>query len=330
MRALWFDGKSVTLRSDAPAPNPAPGEAVIKPTLLALDQTDLAVIDGIIPHTGTLGHMFVGIVEHVEADSTGGSQLKGRRVVGSINIIPPDAELARRGLGQHARDRQILGLHRRGGCCADRFSLPLHNLVPVPDKITDEQAVLCEPLAAALHASRITHIEGKPYVTIIGDDIVALISAQIMTRLNASVRLIGHNAARLSLCDRWQIKHRPLPDVGLRADQDIVIECTGQTHNIEAALGMVRPRGRIVLRSSIMPTPASGKSGPGPNLTPVVLNELELMGARCGNMSEALSLLSKQTIDLAALISRRFRFDAALDAIAEARKPDALAIVLEV
>lgn len=329
MRAVTFDGTSVRLVHDHPEPVLQPGCALVHPTLMAIDATDVALARGRIPHRGVIGHLFVGTVERVRADSAGGEQLQGRRVVGAINIVPPDSDLARRGLGNHAHERRILGLRNMDGCFADLFAMPLHNLIPVPETITNEQAVLTEPLAAALHASRITRIEGKPYVTIIGDDPVALLSAQLMTRLNASVRVLGTRAARLALCDKWHIKHRPVEEAGLRQDQDIVIECTGQAESIAKAMQMVRPRGRVVLRRPVLPTPDAPLEGPGPNLSPVVLNEIELLGARCGNMSEALSVMSRQPIDLASFISRRFRLDEAVEALHAAADPEAMIVALE-
>ncbi|GAB4385833.1 MAG: alcohol dehydrogenase catalytic domain-containing protein [Phycisphaerales bacterium] len=329
MRAVIFDGSAVRVVHDRPEPELEPGWALVRPRLMALDATDVALVRGRIPHRGVIGHLFVGTVERVREDNSGGAQLQGRRVVGAINIIPPDSELARRGLGNHARQRRILGLRNMDGCFADLFAMPLHNLIPVPESITDGQAVLTEPLAAALHASRITRIEGKPYVTVIGDDPVALLSAQLMTRLNASVRVLGSHAARLALCDKWQIQHRPVEEVGLRQDQDIVIECTGEPESVARAMQMVRPRGRIVLRSPVLPTPDAPLDGPGPNLAPVILNEIELLGARCGNMSEALSVLSRQPIDLLSLVSRRFRLEEAREAFRVAAEPDALFVVLE-
>lgn len=329
MRALTFDGTTVRLARDHPEPTLQPGWALIRPRLLAIDPTDLALVKAQIPHRGVFGHLFVGIVEQVRPDAGGGEQIRGRRVVGAINIVPPESDLARRGLGNHAHERRILGLRHMDGCFADRFAIPLHNLIPVPETISDEQAVLTEPLAAALHASRITRIEGKPYVTIIGDDPVALLSAQLMTRLNASVRVLGTHADRLALCDKWQIKHRPVDEAGLRQDQDIVIECTGEPASVARAMQMVRPRGRIVLRTPVLPTPDAEHVGHGPNLTPVILNEIELLGARCGNMSEALSVMSRQPIDLVSLITRRFRFDEALEALNAAAEPGAMFVVME-
>lgn len=329
MRAVIFDGRSVSVSREQREPAAEPGWALVRPTLMAVDASDVAVAQGRIPHRGVMGRLFVGTVERVRADASGGEQLQGRRVVGAINVVPTDSELARRGLGMHARERRILGLRNLDGCFADRFALPLHNLIPVPETISDEQAVLTEPLAAALHASRITRIEGKPYVTILGDDPVALLSAQLMTRLNASVRVLGTHAGRLALCDKWQIKHRMVEEAGLRQDQDIVIECTGEAASVARAMRMVRPRGRIVLRSPVVPTPESVTAEAGPNLLSVVLNEIELLGARCGNMSEALSVMARQPIDLVSLASKRCKMDDAAEALRAAGEAGAMFVLME-
>ncbi len=332
MRAVIFDGQSVRVVEDAPEPVPGAGQAVIRPTLVAVGPGDLEVARGHTDFRGVMGHLFVGVVESVEPGDSGvsdRSSLVGSRVVGSINIVPMDSPLARKGLGNHARDRQVLGLHNRDGCFADRFTLPCANLVPVPDAIGDDQAVLTALLAEAVHASRITRIEGKPFVTIIGDGLVALLCAQVMTKMNASVRLLGENPARFGLCEKWGVKHRAITEAGLRQDQDIVIECTGTVDGLERAMGMVRPRGRIVLKHEAVPTPGSGPAGPGADLTPIVMNELEVVGARCGSPGEALALLSQQPIDLISLIGRRLRLADAPEALCLAAEPGALCVVME-
>lgn len=328
MRAVIFDGQSVRVSRDAASPSPAPGEAIIRPTLVAVGPSDLAVARQRTTFTGTMGHLFVGVVESVES-SAARSELIGKRVVGSINIVRPDAPLARKGLANHAPDRQVLGLHHRDGCFADQFALPASNLFMVPDEINDDQAVFTTMLAEALHASRITRIEGKPFVTIIGDGPVALLCAQIMTTMNASVRLLGEHASRFGLCEKWGVKHRAIDEAGLRQDQDIVLETTGTAYGLERAMGMVRPRGRIVLKHEAIPTPGNPGGQPGPDLTPIIMNELEVVGARCGTLGEALTLLGHQPIDLLSLIGRRMRLADAPDALCQAAAPGALCVVME-
>jgi alcohol dehydrogenase len=327
VRAVVFDGKTVRVAGDAPEPVPAPGEALIRPTLVAVGPGDVAAARGKTAFRGVLGHLFVGVVEDVASRPAAG--WVGQRVVGSINIVPPDAPLARRGLGTHAVDRMVLGLHGRDGCFADRFTLPVANLVAVPGSIGDDQAVLTTLLADAVHASRITRIEGKPFVTIVGDGLVALLCAQVMTKMNASVRLLGEHPNRFGLCEKWGVRHRALGEAGLRHDQDIVIECTGTAAGLGKAMGMVRPRGRIVLRREAVPTPSGGAAPVSVDLTPIVMNEVEVVGARCGSPAEALALLARQPIDLLSLIGRRTRLTDAAEAFAYAGGEDALCAVME-
>jgi threonine dehydrogenase-like Zn-dependent dehydrogenase len=328
VRAVLFDGKSIRVSNDAPPPTPAFGEAIVRPTLVAVGPSDLAVARQHTSFTGTMGHLFVGVVESMEPPMTR-PELIGKRVVGSINIVRPDAPLARKGLAHHAPDRQVLGLHNRDGCFADQFTLPASNLFAVPDDINDDQAVFTTLLAEALHASRITRIEGKPFVTILGDGPVALLCAQIMTTMNASVRLLGEHPSRFGLCEKWGVKHRAVHESGLRHDQDIVMETTGTAVGLERAMGMVRPRGRIVVKHEAIPTPGNPAGANGPDLTPIVMNELEVVGARCGTPSEALALLGHQPIDLLSLIGRRMRLADAPEALCQAAAPGALCIVME-
>jgi len=327
VRAVVFDGKSVRVTPDAPEPKPSKGDAVIRPTLVAIGPSDLEVASGRAAFTGIMGHLFVGVVEKTGDRSS--AEIIGQRVIGSITIVPQDSPLARKGLGNHAVDRQVLGLHKCDGCFADRFTLPVTNLTPVPDGIGDDQAVLATLLADAVHASRITRIEGKPFVTILGDGVVALLCAQVMTKMNASVRLLGEHPARFGLCEKWGVKHRAIAEAGLRHDQDIVIECTGSAEGLSKAMGMVRPRGRIVLKQPFVPTPSSKHAAEPVDLTPIVMNELEVVGARCGSPNEALALLAQQPIDLISLIGRRMRMADAAEAFGVADRPDALCVVME-
>lgn len=313
--------------ADHPHPAPVPGEAIVRPTLAALAPADAAAARGDTAFEGVLGHQFVGVVESTlprpgsTRDADLAAALAGKRVVANINIVPLDAPLARRGLGNHAPERAVLGLYRRDGCLAQRVSIPLANLVPVPDSIPDEHAVFAEPLAAAIHASRIVNLEGKAYVTVLGDNLSAMLCAQVMAKLNRSVRVLAESDRRFHLCEKWAVRHRTLADVGLRNDQDVVIECTGRPDMVALAMRLARPRGSIILKREPLPLPAEPapppardpakpptnqpKNHPLPlDLTPVILNELELLGARCGNVAEAVDLLLAGTLDLAALVTK--------------------------
>jgi threonine dehydrogenase-like Zn-dependent dehydrogenase len=326
MRALRFDGRQPVYVDDAPAPTPSEGEAVIRPLRMGICATDLEICRGYMGFTGTLGHEFVGVVEQVIGEDR--RKLTGRRVVGGINAVCRQCDMCRAGLSTHCRHRTVLGIQGRDGCFAERFTLPAANLVPVPDSIDDDTASFAEPLAAALQAKAQLHIEGEPYITVLGDGRLGLLTAQVMAQLNASVRVVGKHAAKLEHCEKWGIKHRLLDDVGLRQDQDVVVDCTGSASGMTTALGMIRPRGKIVLKTTISPhDPASVNHIE--NLARIVVNEIEVIGSRCGSIPEAVDSLARAEVDVLSLISRRMRLSEGVQALKVAAEPHVMKVLLD-
>lgn len=323
MRALVFDGSKPTLIDDHPEPTPAPGEAVIRPLVAGVCSTDLEICRGYMGFTGVLGHEFVGVVESLgNAADEEAKDLLGRRVVGTINCVCGECDMCRRGLREHCRDRTVLGIAGRDGCFAERFCLPVENLIPVPDPIDNDRAVFTEPLAAACQVTRQLPIEGTPYITVLGDGRLGLLVAQVMNQLNASVRVIGKHDDKLALCDRWQVRSRRLDQVMPRGDQDIVIDCTGSASGLDTALRMVRPRGTVVLKTTV-------NDQKGVDLSPVVIHEVNIVGSRCGPFGEALGQLLGEQVDVLPMISKRVRFSRAVEALAAADQPGALKVLIE-
>src|SRR5690606_629572 len=158
-----------------------------------------------------------------------------------------------------------------------------------------------EPLAAALHAARQLHLEGRPYITVLGDGRLGLLCAQAMAQLNASVRVVGRHPEKMNLCEKWGIRHRHVDDVGRRQDQDVVVDCTGSPTGLDLALQLVKPRGRILLKTTVAPTSRLV------DLSPIVINEIEVIGSRCGSIPDAIEALAAKRIDVVSLISRRYR-----------------------
>lgn len=336
MRALRFDGSRVVLDAAAPDPVPAPGEALIRVTRAAIGSPDRAVVAGRVPHLGVLGHAFVGVVERVAPTRPEHARWEGRRVVGGINLPCGRCERCRAGLSTHCPTRAVLGLRAKDGCFAERLTLPIANLVEVPKTVDDDAATFAEPLAAVLHAAHLTRIEGKPYVTVLGDGPIGLLAAQVMTRLNASVRLLGTHPAKFSLCEKWGIKHRHEREVGRRQDQDVVIDCTGSPSGLELAMRLVRPRGKIVLKSTPAPVPDEPDSG-GPkaagapiDLSPIARHELEVLGARCGPMPDAVGALARGEVDVRSLVTRRFRLAEGVAAFEAAASAESIRVLLEI
>jgi threonine dehydrogenase-like Zn-dependent dehydrogenase len=318
--------------ADAPTPVAGIGEAVITPTRLGIASPDLAIGGGRVPFEGIIGHEFVGVVESVVPTRDEQRSLVGKRVVGSPTVSCGVCELCRRGLSQHCPTRRVLGLKNLPGCFAERFVLPVANLVEVPKGVHDDQAVFANAVAAAVHAARMLRIEGKPYVTVLGDGVMGLLCAQVMARLNASVRLLGTQPAKFMLCERWGIKHRHVAEVGRRQDQDVVVDCTGSPEGLELALQLVRPRGKVLLKAGPMPMMGltSGDEKHGADLSLAATNEIEIIGSGAGRIGEGMAAIAKNTVEVLSMVSSRFRFADAMAAFKLASLPEAVKVIVEV
>ncbi len=352
MRALVFNdaGHPVqpTLQTDRTAPKPGPGEVLIRPTRMGVCATDLELCKGYMGFRGVLGHEFVGVVEAAgdgQSKKTGKDWV-GKRVVGEINCVCGTCDMCKAGLRSHCRDRTVLGIAGRDGCFAERFVLPAVNLHEVPNNVDDDHAVFTEPLAAALQVVRQLKIEGRPYITVLGDGRLGLLCAQVLSRLNATVRVVGKHEPKLRLCEKWGIPARLLGDVGLRKDQDIVVDATGSATGLTTAMQMVRPRGTLVLKTTVAPgstpphTPASDGVKPRAerseapdqtsiDLSPLVIDEIHVIGSRCGPFRDALQTLSAGHVDVVSLVTRRMKLADGVDVLRAANQPGALKVLLE-
>ena len=332
MRALITDGQDVRLERNWPEPDPKPGEAVIATRRVAISGLDRAAAGGLLDFRGVLGHAFVGTVQSVEPSGSGaiapaaGAKIEPeQRVVGSICTSCSTCDLCQKGLRAHCRHQTILGLYQRDGCAAERFALPALNLVRVPESVDDERAVFAHDIAAAIQTARQITVEGKPYITVLGDGPLGLIMVQVLARLNASVRLIGHSATRLGICEKWGIKHRPADEIGRRADQDVVVDCTDSPGGLELAMQLVRPRGTII-RKCVLPPGAQRTV----DLSPITRREITLTGSFDGPVSEAMRMIERGEIDVVSIIGRRMKLDDGPMLLRATTQPDALRILAEV
>ena len=325
MRALTFDGTSPGLVTSRTAPRPGEGETLVRTLRAGVSSTDLAICRGLMGFTGVLGHEFVGIAESVSGPDH--LDVKGRRVVGAIGGFCGRCDMCQSGLREHCRERTLLGIQGRDGCLADSLTLPVSNLVPVPDDVDDDQAVFAGTLAAAIQAARQLTIEGKPYITVLGDGPLGLLMAQVMAKLNASVRLVGHHTEKLARCERWGIKHRHVNDVGRRADQDIVVDCTGSGTGLEIAMQLVRPRGTIVVKSMYARHPERSAHV---DFCPVVMKEITVLGSRSGPIREALSTIADGSIDVVSLIGKRMTLNDGPAVLNAAAQPGMLKVLVDV
>ena len=323
MRGLVFDGQSLSFSDRIPEPELAEGEALIRPTLTGICSTDLELCKGYMDFNGVLGHEFVGVVEKVDS-STGdkGKQLIGKRVVGGINCVCGVCDMCKSGLSTHCRERTVLGIDGRDGCFAERFTLPVNNLLVVPDHVDDEQAVFTEPLAAACNVKNQLHVVGQPYITVLGDGRLGLLTAQVLSKLNASVRVVGRHEQKMMLCEKWGIKHRHVNEITPRADQDVIVDCTGSAEGLKLAMSMVRPRGQIVMKTTVA-------NQSGVDLSPLIINEITVIGSRCGSFADALPMIAGDEVDVVSLISRRVRLDQGIEAFRTASQSGVIKVLLE-
>jgi len=284
------------------------GEAIVVPTRLALDEADLAATSE--GFTGILGHEFVGVVDQVNLpeDHPLTRRLANARVVGDAHVPCGSCELCKAGLSLHCPNATMLGLKGRDGCFAERFAIPAANLVPLEDALDDDRAIVSYALGRVLHASHMLKLEGKNLVTVLCDNVLALLAAQVMAGQNASVRLLGTHQTNLEQCTKWSVKHRLWHEVGQRHDQDIVFDCTGSPEALELALGLVRPRGSIVLMHST-------KAASSIALEAIVEHELQVFGSRGSAVGHAVAMLQANQVDVLSLIERRLRFEDAPKAL---------------
>ncbi len=318
MKALWLENQFLTFRDDLPIPKPLPGEALIRVTLAGICATDLELTRGYYPYSGIPGHEFVGQV----MDSPSNPEWVGRRVVGEINVVCGTCENCRHGRPTHCNPRKILGIKDWPGSFAEYLTLPLINLHPVPDSLPDESVVFTEPLAAAL--------EILEQVAIRPSDRVLLVGAGRLGQLVA--RVLSMTGCRLQVVARYDNQRRLLSEEGIDVisekevssqKMDIVVEASGSPEGFELARRAVRPRGFLILKSTY-----AGEVSL--NLSLLVVDEVTLVGSRCGPFEPALRLLKDGQIDPVPLISVRFPLSDGPAAFEMAARPGVLKVLLEI
>lgn len=246
----------------------------------------------------TLGRAFVGVIDAIAPDATERARdlrlAPGRRVAIHPIIRCGTCDRCTSGLGAHCANRRTLGIDR-DGCFAERVAVPLSVLSAIPDSLDDDRAVFAVAVSEALECTRHVRVEGKAYVTIVGDGLSALLSAMVLGRLNAAVRIVSTDGAIANSTEKLGIRHRLASEVGRRGDQHVVVDCHGTAASLALACDLVRPRGTILLRESREPA----------SLGAIVGRELRVQGVALGSLVEALDLLSRRQIEVAPLIERR-------------------------
>ncbi len=357
MRGLHFDGSSVRFRCDLPLPEPGRGEARVRVRLAGVCNTDLEIIKGYLPFKGVLGHEFVGVVDA----APGREDVLGARVVGEINAACGNCGACRRGMPRHCPSRTVLGIAGRDGCLADFCLLPVENLHRVPDGVSDEAAVFTEPLAAAFRIPEQLALRGDERVLVLGDGKLGLLCAMVLRPRVGDLVVAGRHDGKLAIARAAGARAVLIPPGGIAAEADlhqdrsalgqasrpalyagwlggwearqrrtvviggfdVVVEATGSGGGLREALARVRPLGTVVLKSTV----AGETTAP---LSSAVVNEVTIVGSRCGPFEPALQALAEGSIDPRPLVAARYPLECAEEAVKRAAEPGALKVLVDV
>jgi threonine dehydrogenase-like Zn-dependent dehydrogenase len=319
MKALHLGPEGLTLQNDLPHPRPKAGEAVIRLRLAGICSTDLELIKGYAGFTGILGHEFVGEVTEVADDKDQG--WLGRRVVGTINLSCRRCGECVGSGPEHCPHRTVLGIIARDGAFAESFTLPVANLLEVPEGLADEDAVFTEPLAAALKIREQIPVYPTARTAVVGPGRLGTLIAQVLALAGTRVKVYGRREASLALPRQLGFSAGLIDDAEDDA-YDLVVEATGNEAGLAHSLRLVRPRGTLVLKSTF-----AGKASV--DLTKLVVGEIRVVGSRCGPFAPALDLLAAGAVAVAPLVEGRYPLAEGLAAFVHAAKPGVRKILLE-
>lgn len=315
MLALRVDNRQLSVEEIRKPENSE--EALVRVLLSGICNTDLEIARGYEGFNGTIGHEFVGVVEE-----SANRELAGRRVVGEINAGCGQCELCRAGDSRHCPARTVLGIAGRDGAHAEFLQLPEVNLLPVPDNIPNEHAAFTEPLAAACGILERIAVAEDDRVAVIGDGKLGLLCAQVIALSGAQTLLIGKHDPKLRIAARRGIETSTPRDVAKRRREfDVVVEASGAASGFNLALDLLRPKGNLVLKSTFHGTTEMDAAR-------IVVDEISIVGSRCGRFAPALDLLSKNAIDVDSLISEEYPLARGVHAMKRARAKGVLKVLL--
>lgn len=332
MRALLYQPSGLRLDPNYPLPTTVDGEALIRVLQVGICNTDLEIVRGYMGFQGVLGHEFVGVVEEIYGDIAQEryGHLQGQRIVGEINAAchRPDCIYCQRGMPTHCPNRTTLGIVNRNGAFADYLLLPVENLHPVPENVSDEEAVFVEPLAANFEILEQVHLKPTEHIVILGDGKMGQLAAQVLTLSGCAVSMVGKHEEKLALAAKRGV-HTYMLDTAQRfalengQRADLVVECSGSAQGLEMALRLVRPRGTLILKSTVAEKSLL-------HLAPIVIDEIRVQGSRCGPFAPALRALSQKLIDVCPFIGARYPLDEGLAAFKHAEQTGVLKVLMSV
>lgn len=308
MQGLWLENNQLQHRTDLPLPQPQAEEALVRVLQAGICNTDLELIKGYYPYTGILGHEFVGQVVQ------GPDHLQGKRVVGEINAACGQCDYCRHHLPTHCEQRTVLGIVNRHGAFAEYLTLPVVNLHPIPDHLPDHMATFTEPLAAALEIQEQIAIRPSDRVLVVGDGKLGQLVAQTLALTGCQLFVIGRHADKLANLSARHISTGFAKDLHQRLRSfDIAVECTGNPQGFDLARQALRPRGTLILKSTYARHLTIDASA-------LVVDELTVIGSRCGPFAKALDLLANSAVDVTPLIQATFPLSQGLKAFEVAQQ----------
>ena len=320
MRAIVLDGDHVSLQSNRPDPAPREGEVLVRVLRAGICETDLQLIRGYMGFRGVLGHEFVGIAND--------GPFAGRRVVGEINCNCQRCDTCLAGRPTHCPNRTTIGIVDHDGAFADCLAVPQHNLHLVPDSMATDVAVFTEPVAAAFQIPAQLSVHRTDRIVVLGDGRLGNLCAQVLAGIADRVLVVGKHLEKLALLEDLGIETALLDDVcrGGQADRkmaDLVVDCTGSDTGFPTALQLVRPRGTIVLKTTVTGTQQMPWA-------PIVIDEVTIVGSRCGPFDRALEALEAGSVSVLPMISERYDLSRGVGALDAARKGGVLKVLIEV
>ena len=313
--AVHFDGESVCIRHDYPKCVAQPEAVLVRVKRAGICETDLQIMRGYMGFKGVLGHEFVGIARFGKYD--------GRRVVGEINCSCWRCPTCKSGLPTHCPHRSVIGIWNRDGAFAEFVAVPQKNLHPVPDSLSDDEAVFVEPVAAAYQILRQQLVRPGDRVVVLGDGRLGNLCAQVLADFGCRLLVIGKHETKLKLLSDLGLETALLSAAEPTREADVVVDCTGSATGLKTALTFVKPWGTVVLKTTV-----AGEHSL--SLAPIVIDEVRIVGSRCGPFGDAIAGLQAGRVRVKPLISARFALQDAIDALQLAASQPVLKVLLDV
>lgn len=315
MRALKLEDGKLQMQSEYADPIAPTGSSIVRVSQAGICETDLQLVAGYMGFEGVLGHEFVGVAES--------GRFAGQRVVGEINCVCGDCHMCSRGIRNHCVQRTVIGILNHDGAFADALVVPEANLHPVPDKMSDDLATLVEPIAAALQIPEQVSIKPNMRSVVVGDGRLGNLCAQVLRNAGCQVLVVGKHETKLQKFQAMGIETCLLSDAPNDRSADVVVDCAGSSSGLSTAVSHVRPRGTIVMKTTVAAEHQL-------TLASIVIDEITLIGSRCGPFDKAIKAINNGEFQLDGFIDGRYPLEQFQQAFAHATNGDALKVILAI